>query len=190
MLGVVPHSARTFVEEMTMTTPAIQARHILGCAQAGDYIDWAVDAMVAGFDSRNLRILAGLEPCVASFEAEEHFKRARRELNLPKPNREQALRDYAIHLAECILLPDSDFETLVAKLSELCHTNDYPDYLMEWYLLLDGLTDIRTGHYPHGYDELYQAEPRKIACDVATAFIKNNSEQDVGGQPATRPESK
>jgi len=163
---------------MTITTPAIQARHVLGRAQTGDYIDWAVDAMVAGFDSPNLRMLAGLDRFVSPFEAEEHFKRARRELNLPEPNREQAQRDYSIHLAECILDPGSDFETLVAKLSELCYTNDYPDYLMEWYSLDDGLTDIRAGHYPHGYDELYHADPRKIACDVATAFIKSNSERD------------
>lgn len=172
-----------------MTTPAIQARHVLGRAQAGDYIEWATDAMTSGSDSPNLRILAGLDRFVSPFEAEDHFKRARKELGLAEPSQEQAIRDYAIHLAELILEPDSDFDSLVEKLSKLCNIEDYPAYLMEWYSLDDGLTSLRTGHYPHGYDELYQTDPREVVCGVARSFIELNSEQGGDGQTATRAES-
>lgn len=178
---------------MMMTTPAMQARHVLGRAQAGGYVDWATDAMMAGSDSPNLRILAGLDRFVSPFEAEDQFKRARKELGLPTPNRDQALKDYAIHLAESIHKPASNFDILVAKLSELHHTNDYPDcpdYLMEWYSLDDGLTDIRSANYPYGFDELYQSDPSKIVVEIANTFITNNNEQDGAGQPPTHSESK
>ena len=59
---------------MTMTTPAIQARHVLGRAQAGDYIEWAVEALASGSDSPNLRILAGLDHyCPGIEQANDDF---------------------------------------------------------------------------------------------------------------------
>ena len=169
-----------------MTTPAIQAQHVLGRAQAGDYIDWAVDALVSGSDSPNLRILAGLDRFVSSFEAEEHFKKARKELGLPTPSRDRAIKNYALHLACCILDPDSPYETLVAKLSELCYTNDYPAYLMEWYALDDEIPDISTRHYPYGFDKLHQVDPRKVVTEIAKRFITDNSEQGGAGNDAPR----
>ncbi|HET6408623.1 MAG TPA: hypothetical protein VFG14_12130 [Chthoniobacteraceae bacterium] len=157
--------------KMTISTSAIQARHALGRAQAGDYIDWAVDALALGSDSPNLRILAGLDRFISPFEAEEHFKKARKELGLSAPGRQQAILDYAISLAETILEPGSDYQTIVSKLAELCHSNEYPDFLMEWYSVEDGLADIRAGCYPYGYEALYQADPRKIVTNIAQAFI-------------------
>ena len=156
---------------MTISTPVIQARHALGRAQAGDYIDWATGALKSGSDSPNLRILAGLDRFVSPFEAEEHFKKARQELGLSAPDRQQAIRDYAFNLAESILEPQSDYQTFVARLAELCYSNDYPAFLMEWYSLEDGLTDIRAGNYPHGYESLYKADPRKVVTDMARLFI-------------------
>lgn len=156
---------------MTISTPTIQARHAMGRASAGDYIDWAADALAAGTDSRNLRILAGLDRFVSTFEAEEHFMKAREELGLVAPDRDQALKDYAVHLAEQILEPDSKYPELVAQLAELCWTNDYPGFLMDWYSLDDGLDNALAGEYPWGYEALYQADPRKVVTHVARAFI-------------------
>lgn len=159
---------------MKMSTSAIQAKYVLGRGQAADYIDWAVVALTEGLDSKNLRILAGLDRFVSPFEAEEYFLKARKELSLPEPTKEEAIRAYAVHIARGLLEPDSDFGTLVRMLSELCSSNDYPKCLMVWYNLDDGLCDIKTGGYPHSFESLYGADPRIVVEKTAREFIQNN----------------
>jgi hypothetical protein len=156
---------------MVLSTPAIQAKHALGRASAGDYIDWAASALESGADSRHLRILAGFDRLGSFFEAGEYFTKARLELGLATPDRDQALRDYAVHLAQAILEPDSDYPKIVAQLAELCWANDYPGYLADWYSLDDGLTNALAGEYPWGYEALYQADPREVVTHVAREFI-------------------
>lgn len=156
---------------MTFPTSAIQLRHASGSAQASDYIDWAAGALEGGSDSRHLRVLAGLDRSVSAFEAEESFKKAREELGLPMLDRDEAIKAYAVHLAEAILEPESDYPAIVAQLARLCSANDYPDYLSDWYSLDDGLTNALAGEYPWGYEALYQADPREVVAHVARAFI-------------------
>ena len=134
---------------------------------------WAVDCMVDGLDSDSLRILAGFDESESIFELQECFLKVKSELGLCEPQKDEAVRIYALHLAKTILEPDSDQERLVSQLCEPCHTNDYPEYLMEWYLLDDGLADIRSGHYPACFDKLYKADAREITMGVARSFVKD-----------------
>jgi len=55
-----------------------------------DYVKWAVDALVNGFDSRSLTILATLEYQAAQTEAPDYFLKAVKELKLPIPDCELA----------------------------------------------------------------------------------------------------
>lgn len=99
------------------------------------------------------------------------------------PSKDEVVRTYSLHLAKAILKPGSDYDRLVSKLYELCYTNDYPDYLMDWYLLDDGLSDIRVGQYPTCFEQLYKADAREVTIGIARTFINKNSEQDETQQP-------
>jgi hypothetical protein len=159
-----------------ISTPAIQAKHALQRTQTEDYVEWATSMLEAGEDSENLRILAGLSRFASPFEAEEHFRKARKELGISEPTKVQAIRDYAIHLAQQIIDETIPFQQGVEILSQLCYSNDYPKYLMGWYNLDDGLTDIRCGQYPHTYPDLYGKSPKEIVIRAAHTFIKSNTE--------------
>lgn len=60
-----------------------------------DYANWAVGALVDGFDSRSLAILASLDyDLVAQTEAPEYFLKAVKELKLPIPDCELAVGNW------------------------------------------------------------------------------------------------
>jgi len=155
----------------------------LGCVQPKDIVAWAVDLMVDGLDSDSLRILAGFDERESIFELREYLAKVKSELGLCEPQKDEAIRTYSLHLAKAILEPGSDYELLVSQLYELCYTNDYPGYLMDWYLLDDGLSDIRAGQYPIGFEQLYKADAHEVTMSIARTFINNNSELDEVEQP-------
>jgi hypothetical protein len=168
---------------MKTPTKVLLAMSALGCVQAKDLVAWAVDSMVNGLDSESLRILAGFDERESIFDLQEYFTKVKSELGLCEPPKDEAIRTYSLHLAKAILEPGSDYELLVSQLYELCHMNDYPGYLMDWYLLDDGLWDIRAGQYPIGFEQLYEADAREVTIGIARTFINNNSEQGEAGQP-------
>jgi hypothetical protein len=168
---------------MKTPTNVLLAMSALGCVQAKDIVAWAVDSMVEGVDSESLRILAGFDERESIFELQDYFSKVKSELGLCEPPKDEAVRTYSLHLAKAILEPGSDYDRLVSKLYELCYTNDYPDYLMDWYLLDDGLSDIRAGQYPTCFEQLYKADAREVTIGIARTFINKNSEQDETQQP-------
>ena len=173
--AAVPHVS-TFTAEMKISTEALLAMNVLGTMKTKAVVDWAVDSMVAGLDSESLRILAGFDEDDWIFELREYFSKVKSELGLREPQKDEAVRIYSVHLANAIVETDSDYVPIVSRLSELRYTNDYPDFLMEWYSLDDGLADIQAGSYPFGFQELYKADPREVANGVAKAFIEKQSE--------------
>jgi hypothetical protein len=160
---------------MGITTPAIQAKHVLQKAQTEDYVEWAMTMLEAELESNNLKILAGLSKLASPFEAEYYFKRAKLELGIFEPTKEQAIKDYAIYIAQQIIDEIIPYRRGVEILDQLCCTNDYPNYLMEWYYLDNWLDDIDNGE---SYDPEFDGKsPKEIVNQVACAFINNNTEQ-------------
>jgi hypothetical protein len=81
-------------ERLLHDSVSLLARAIDGTASGQDYVDWAVCALMAGFDSASLVILAGLDigSRVSRFDAERYFQQAVRELGLWHPTDESPLR--------------------------------------------------------------------------------------------------
>jgi hypothetical protein len=71
---------------MPLSTATVFGRRAMSCVTAADYVQWATGMLTDGHDSPNLRMLAGLDERGSVFEAEEHFGRALRELQIPEPD--------------------------------------------------------------------------------------------------------
>ncbi|WP_411825420.1 hypothetical protein [Luteolibacter sp. AS25] len=163
---------------MKTPTAVILAMSALDCAGTNDFVSWAIDELLAGNESEALAVLAGFDEGVSSFELQEYFEKAKRELGVSEPTRSEALGQYTTYLVQSILDPDSDYRPIVAKLATLCHTNNYPSNLMEWYELDDGLADLASAkNYPFAYPELHGANPKDVVEKVAREFIKANKAQ-------------
>ena len=83
-----------------------------------DYINWAVNALADGFDSPSLAILASLDYReLSQIEAPEYFLKAIKELKLPIPDSELALKNWRetdfLYREMGLALPDEN--TLLAQ---------------------------------------------------------------------------
>lgn len=145
---------------------------------ASDYIDWATAMLEQGYDSKNLRMLAGLESD-NTFEAREHFLRAMHELDLSEPDPGTAMRAYACELAQRLASGTLDPVTGVRCLYDMCVIEGYPSDLMIWYQLDDALADVAAGNHPWSYPTLTPENQSRVIREEAIKFTEAFSCKDV-----------
>ncbi|MFL5542945.1 MAG: hypothetical protein ACJ8J0_28460 [Longimicrobiaceae bacterium] len=106
-----------------------------------ELVDWAVDALSAGFDSPSLRVLAGLMPSEALLrDAEPLLLQATRELGIEDLDLEAMRRAYVPIVCRALLRGDlspAEAAELIHRrvVSPLGHAAD----LMAWCYLWEGL---------------------------------------------------
>jgi hypothetical protein len=131
---------------------AIFGKREMGLLTTEEYVDWAGEMLVKGFDSPSLRVLAGLDKFTSGFEVESRFTRSIQELGFEVPERHAALRAYACGLAERIVARQQPAKEALRALHKIFIASDYSrDYLV-WSDLDDALDDLIYGNYPFGYE--------------------------------------
>ncbi|MDR3403357.1 MAG: hypothetical protein P4L99_12740 [Chthoniobacter sp.] len=126
------------------------ARLGLGKSLGADAREWAIEQMIAGRDSRNLRMLAGTIDADESGVVADLFGRALRELGIDLPDPNTALVIYAQEFAREYLAGNLPREALLSELCALCIATQYTRPLYPFYLLrwtLDDLTDQGFSFY-------------------------------------------
>lgn len=104
-----------------------------------EYVDWAMECLVDGFDSKSLRLLAGFDkrhPYKADFE--ELFRKSLDELGWDYLSDKEVLFDYAKSLAKQILSEEIEINEGVEKLNSVYILLGFPTELEMWSLLYDG----------------------------------------------------
>lgn len=126
--------------------PAYTARLLgqdtVGTVTAEQLVQWAVQALCAGYDTPSLRNLAGmdLDGPPTTYDASQVFRRAVAELGITVPEREQLLRDYVAEIARGVVEGTVEPEAAV----DLIHRDvlgplEHPNDLMAWCYLWEGL---------------------------------------------------
>ncbi|HEX8211596.1 MAG TPA: hypothetical protein VF584_15595 [Longimicrobium sp.] len=102
--------------------------------------DWAVDMLVAGYDTPSLRVLAGLLPIEADTHAIVFLaRRAARELGLLAPGGEALRRAYIYVVCRALLSGELDADTATEYIhSRVISPLDHPADLMPWCYLWEG----------------------------------------------------
>lgn len=123
----------------------------VSAAEPTHYNDWAVGLLCAGHDSRNLRILAGLNSDDFPEEYEYHLVRAMAELGLTQVDRETAALYYAKYACRQFQLGKLSAFSLIRSLHEL--DQDYEgQYLNIWTDLYYDY-EYRSDCYAYQHDE-------------------------------------
>jgi len=105
-----------------------------------DYVKWAIAALENGFDSPNLRILAGLPSPAWRSDAEPYLFRALEELQIAIPNRDEVFREYAKEIARKIVNAEiSPKEGAELIESRVVSPLNHPEDLIAWCYLSEGL---------------------------------------------------
>lgn len=132
---------------------------------------WAVSALEAGFDTENVRILAGmsLDAPPSFFEAQPYFMRALQELRLSVPSREEALRAYARSVAEDLVSGRITVESALYTIhSVVVSPLHHPPDLMGWCYLWEG-------NAPDGsFAEMTKEEFNQVTHKFAKTWLANS----------------
>ena len=129
---------------------------------AADYVEWAIERLVAGQDSASLRVLAGLDPRSTWFEADDLFVRSARELGVEPPERTAAVRAHAREVARGLLDGRVSTTEAVRALGRICQAMKYREYV-EWLDLDEPLWSLRPAPPSGGAPDDVAAEARRLA---------------------------
>ena len=130
---------------------AIFARRALGELQSQEIVDWAVQELVAGRDTPELCVLAGMSPPFYYSEVGEQFFKALAELSIVPPDKETCLRLYARQIAQALLdgslsAPDTCYQ--IYPIWQDTYEDDY----MVWAQLRWAWSDLIGGFESYEYD--------------------------------------
>jgi hypothetical protein len=136
-----------------------------------DYIDWAVNTLLEGFEAPSLNILAGLDvgDTASVWDARRYFDRCLAELELEPPDSaETLLRAYLFELVSQIAAGEADPRETIDKIhwsiiNPLNHSQD----LKPWCFLWEGNTA------DGGYGKYTEDEHREAIVTYAQSWIKN-----------------
>lgn len=154
------------------------AKKYLGSIKIEEYIEWAIDMLGLGFDSKKLRILAGLSNPLDPSEVNNHFEDILKELNILKPNEEEAVMYYAISLCEQMISSELNPRNGLKRLYKICQDLDYDSDYMIWYELDDALASISYGDYPYMYEHMNKYNVDQCIIREAKTFIREFKNTD------------
>ena len=134
---------------------------------------WAVSALEAGFDTENMRILAGMSVGrLSSFvEARSYFMMALQELQIAVPSsREDALRAYARSVAEDIVAGRAAIDAALNEIhSTVVWPLNHPADLVGWCYLWEG-------YAPDGsFADLSKEELDQTAREFARTWLEGTT---------------
>ena len=121
-----------------------------------DGIDWAIEMLELGYESRTLGMLASIKKPSNDFEVIDYVKNAVEELGLKLRNGDDAILSYASYYVNQIVREENIRENL-NKLYKFCKSKDYED----------------TGNN-HYWDGARRNNIGRIVVDEAKKWVEKN----------------
>jgi hypothetical protein len=110
-------------------------------------VDWAGEALVAGWESKPLAILAGLDKPPNEFEIDRYLGEALTAAGITWPCKEELIRVLAVIIAEDIVTGATTARAGCGQLSKLCWSTGWPRFLREFVNADDELDRADQGSY-------------------------------------------
>ena len=162
------------MEKLPPRTYEIQAGFLLGLSVLKNWVDWATEAIVAGYDSESLRILAGLEPPFDDQEINRLSKRAFNELNIIPLKKENSIPYFIAPIFRQISNSEIKRKEALLKLKDLCLATNYAKPLMDFYLLYFALSDLENSEVQWYWKGANRENINKIIDDYFENWLKNH----------------
>jgi len=162
---------------MTLPSSTIEtaAKHILDLQDPQAWTDWATQALVEGFDSPSLRILAGLTPPFDWPEIERLSSKALAGLKVTALTEEQALNVWVACLLKQMLAGQLDRFSALEKLKELHLIRHYEPRLRDFYLLFYALEELNNGSDQWYWDGANPDNIDRIIDDYAKVWLSKSA---------------
>ncbi len=106
------------------------------------WVDWAVEMLVAGFETEHLVILAGESKPFNQFYMQELAERVLEELHLDYSDKDRAIKNYASYLIDEALDGRMDKIEVLRILDDIYIELDRPKYLYDFSSLYNAKWDL------------------------------------------------
>ncbi|MEA5532470.1 hypothetical protein [Crocosphaera sp. XPORK-15E] len=113
------------------------------CVPTEDIINWAISLLIMGYDSPNLRILAGLTHLNNRSEVAHYVDKTLEELKIPKLEGKAAVIAYTSVILRDFLDGHISQNKAIGEIYQLCLSWDYLEEIYDFYLLWNALDDFR-----------------------------------------------
>jgi len=115
-------------------------------------VDWAIDMLVAGYNTEYLTILAGEKEPFNPFQMEKLLNNVLSELQLDYSDMDQTIKNYAYYLIGRSLNNELDSFEALGILKDICLELEYEEFLMEFCMLYYAKDDLIYSENQHYWD--------------------------------------
>ena len=164
------------MEKIPPRTYEIQAGYILGFENLQSWVDWADEAIVAGFDSQSLRILAGLQQPYDELEINRLSTKAFIELNIIPLKVESCISYYITTILRQTLDGKLTQKQTLLKLMQLYLATHHEKSLKDFYLLYHAASDLETSKDQWYWKGANRKNIAKIIDDYFQDWLKNHGQ--------------
>ena len=124
---------------MNESTKQFFAKLYLKQITNGDYVDWAISCLEEKFDSKGLRLLAGMSKAhLIEDDFKDLFRQSLTELNWDYLEKKESLFNHAKKIAKQLLSGEIEYDDAVAKIHEVYIELSYPTELEMWSYFYNG----------------------------------------------------
>lgn len=141
------------------------------------WVEWAVDMLLAGFDSEYLAILAGESEPFNQFQMHELTDKVFVELQLDNSDKDQTIKRYVCYLIDKSLDAEINNLEVLNILKDIYFELDYEEYLYDFNLLYFAKEDLYYSENQWYWDGATRENIDKIITDYFTTW-KTNFETD------------
>ena len=139
-----------------------------------EWVDWAIAAIVAGYDSQSLRILAGLQPPYDDKEVNRLSAKSFVELDVIPLRTEDCIPYYTASIIRQMFEGRLTQKAALVKLKDFCMATGYEGSLMDFHELYNAVSDLETSEVQDYWKGANRANIVKIVDDYFRNWLKNH----------------
>lgn len=124
------------------STTEILALKALNRSVDEKWVDWAVDMLMAGFETEHLAILAGESKPFNQFQLRSLIDKVLDELHLDYSDRDLVIKNYTCYLIDRVLSKKLEIFNALNILKDICIELDNDESLFDFYLFYFAKEDL------------------------------------------------
>ena len=160
-------------------TYEVQAGYALGLVETQVIVDWALDAIVADYDSKSLRVLAGLDAPFDQEEVRRLYSAAFAELGIRLLPEESHVRFYITFVLRAMLSGKYGRKEALERLADLHIARGYDRELTDFYLLYHAKWDLESAEVQWYWKDADRSNIDRIIEEHARNWLSNHAIEEA-----------
>ncbi|EAZ90760.1 peptidyl-tRNA hydrolase [Crocosphaera chwakensis CCY0110] len=140
-----------------------------------DMVEWGIELLTLGYDSPNLRILAGLTDLNDRWEVTDYVNKTLKDFNISELTGKDAVIAYTSVILKEFLTRKISQERMLRQIEQLYLSWDYLKEIMDFYLLWNAKYDLSYGDVQYYWPDATRDNINRIIKEQAEMWLKNYS---------------